>query len=158
MICRYSHCKHENKEVSKEEGIKSGNGYWHRDCYEESKAIRDTMDLFQKKCNPLVVMPQLRRTINNIVYDKKQDARLLLFGVKYYVSHNIPLNYPGGLYYVLQNKNVQDEWKKIISKQMKVEFHCNAKEDIQNQEEDINTEFTYKDTNKSKFSEVLGKA
>lgn len=155
MVCGYSHCKHENKEVSKEDGIKVGNRYWHKDCYEESTTIREVIDIFKNKCNPQVVVPALRNVINNIVYKQGTDVKLLLFGIKYYVNHRIPLNYPGGLYYVLQNKDVQNEWKKVLSKQMKMEFHL---DENMIKEEPINTNFKYKDTNKSKFSGILGKA
>lgn len=155
MICGYSHCKHDNKEVDKTDAVKVGNRYWHKDCFEESNTIREIIDIFQNKCNPQVVIPALRKVINTIVYTKGNDAKFLLYGVKYYVSHKIPLNYPGGLYYVLQNKDVKKEWDKTIAKQMKVEFHLDE-ENIKDKE--VDTSFKYKDTNKSKFSGILGKA
>ena len=31
--CRYSHCKHDTKEIPKDEAYKNGNAYYHKDCY-----------------------------------------------------------------------------------------------------------------------------
>ena len=154
FVCRYTHCKHETKNIPEEEAVHSGTGYWHEDCLKESLAIREVIDLFQKKCNPLVVMPQLRKTINNIVYEKGIDAQLLLFGVRYYIDHKIPLNYPGGLYYVLQNKDVQKEWAKQSVKAMKCEFDLDK---FVSESDTTASPIDYKDTNKSKFSNVLGR-
>lgn len=146
MKCKYAHCKHETKDIPKGQEIKNGTGYWHEDCLKESLAIREVIDIFTKDINSNVVMPQLRRTINNIVYDKGIEAEFLLFGLKYYVSHKIPLNYPGGLYYVLQNKDVQKEWDRVQTRNIKKEFVI---------EEDNNRKYEYKNTVDNDINKIL---
>ena len=42
MKCRYSYCKHDN-EVSKEDAVKEGNSYYHKDCLEE-KTIKQQIN------------------------------------------------------------------------------------------------------------------
>lgn len=153
MKCRYAHCKHENKDIPKGEEVKNGTGYWHKDCLKESMDIREIVSVFQQEINPNVVIAQLRRTINDIVYNKGYGADFLLFGLNYYVLHGITLNYPAGLYYVLQNKDVQKEWKKIQDNKIKAEL---KNHEFVGQEETQITDFKYKDTNKSKFSSVIG--
>ena len=153
MKCKYAHCKHKSKDIPKGEEIKHSTGYWHKDCLDESLCIREIIDVFVKDVNKNVVVSALRRVINDIIYVKGVDSHLLLFGLKYYVSHKIPLNYPGGLYYVLQNRDVQREWDKMQERKIKAEL---KDYDFTGQEETQSTNFNYKDTNKSKFSNVIG--
>ena len=120
--CKYAHCKHESRELSPEEEVQYGNGYWHQDCLSESLAIRQIIDLFSTKCNKNVVMSQLRHVINEIVYNRGVEARMLLFGIQHYLQHHWKLNYPGGLYYVIQSKDVLAEWNKQSVKEMKTNF------------------------------------
>lgn len=155
MKCKYAHCKHESKDIPKGEEVKNGSGYWHKDCLKESLEIREIVSVFQQEINPNVVVAQLRRTINDIVFSKGYGADFLLFGLKYFVSHKITLNYPAGLYYVLQNRDVQNEWNKKQENKIKAEI---KNYDFTGQEETQPIIYKYKDTNKSKFSSVIGGA
>lgn len=145
--CRYAHCDrfHESVELPIEEAVKSGkSSYYHADCYKESQAIKNITDLFQKYINKNVVFPVLKRTINNIVYERGIDAEFLEFGLKYYIQNKIPLNYPGGLYYVIQNKDVEKEWVRLNIKKSKPDFsvsddnNVRTYEFVPSQEDDIN--------------------
>ena len=104
--CRYNHCKHETKDVLASEAVKEGNRYYHKDCYKTKEDINKIVELFSEHVNPNVVFAVLRKVINNIVFTRGVDSGLLLFGLNYYISNKITLNYPQGLYYVIQNKNV----------------------------------------------------
>lgn len=146
MKCKYVHCKHESKDIPEGEEVKNGGGYWHKDCLDESLVIREIIKEFTERVNPNVVVAQLRRVINDIVYVKGIDAHLLYFGLMHYILNNIPLNYPGGLYYVLQNRDVQKEWNKIQATRIKNNFEI--KED--------NTEtFQYKPSKERGFQDIL---
>lgn len=146
MKCKYAHCKHESKDIPKGEEIKHSTGYWHKDCLDESLCIREIIDVFVRDVNKNVVVSALRRVINDIIYVKGVDSHLLLFGLKYYVSHKIPLNYPGGLYYVLQNRDVQREWDKMQTQELKNSFEI--------KEDNIET-FQYKPSEERGFQDVL---
>lgn len=125
--CRSSHCLHESKELLKEDAVNPKKGFfYHKDCYQTQEEIKEIIDLFSKKINPNVVFSQLRHVINIIVYDKGIGSELLLFGLKYYIQNNIKLNYPMGLYYVVQNKSVIDAFhdykaKRITNKKVDIE-------------------------------------
>lgn len=115
MKCRYKHCLHPNIPVSKEEGIAVGSAYYHPDCYELKNTVAEIIDFFSKEVNPDVVYMILVKTINNICFPKGKQgvpAERLLFQMKYYCRHGGKLQYPAGLYYVLQDRDSFDAWRK----------------------------------------------
>lgn len=123
MICRFSKCFHSSKEIEDGQGVKVGSAYYHADCFEVHKDIEAIRNLFIEQVNPNVVVGQLVRTINTIVFEKDVQSSYLLFGLKYYINHHIPLNYPGGLYYVIQNKDVKREWDRLKANDIKNEIN-----------------------------------
>lgn len=148
--CRYAYCSrfHESTELPIEEAVQSGKTtYYHADCYKESQSIRNTIDLFQKHINKNVVFAILKKTINNIVYERGIDAEYLEFGLRYYIKNKIPLNYPGGLYYVIQNKDIEKEWNKLKIKQAKPSFEI--------KDENNSREYDYKPTQENDISSIL---
>lgn len=110
--CRYSNCLHKTKELSKEDAVKSGSLYYHSDCYKTKEDIKKIIDLFKNHINPNPVYAQLQKVIKDIVFSKGLGSDFLLFGLQYYIYHKIPLNYPQGLYYVVQNKKVIEAYNK----------------------------------------------
>lgn len=115
--CKYSHCKHDSKDIKDDNFIKVGNNYYHNDCYEEKELIAKIIDIFMKEVNSDVVVSGLRRVINDIVYNKGKSAEYLLFGLKYFIK-NKKLNYPAGLYYVIQDRDVLVAWEKECRKKI----------------------------------------
>lgn len=113
--CKASHCFHESREILPDDNVvEVSNAIYHKDCYQAISNIKEVMDIFATKINRNVVFSELRKVINNIVFQRGIDSGMLLFGIKYYINHHIPLNYPQGLYYVVQNKDVQNGYKKEI--------------------------------------------
>ena len=110
--CKFSKCKHDTRELSREDAIKSGNAYYHEDCYKTKEEIAEIIDLFTKNINPNPVYTQLQKVIKDIVFTKGLGSEFLLFGLRYYIDHSIPLNYPQGLHYVVQNKRVIEAYNK----------------------------------------------
>lgn len=146
--CRSSRCLHEKKELLKEDAVNPKKGFfYHKDCYQTQEDIKEIIDLFAKKINPNVVYSQLRHVINTIVYDKGIGSELLLFGLKYYIHNNINLNYPGGLYYVVQNKSMIKAFRDNKAKALKEE-----KVEIT---EDNNSNFTYVAMKNNGFADIL---
>lgn len=148
--CKYANCLHETKELNKEEAIKSGNSYYHPDCFRTKEDIKQVIDLFKKHINPNPVYAQLHSVIKNIVFTKNVSSELLLFGLKYYIDHKIPLNYPQGLYYVIQRKEVIDAYNKAKVKEMLKE-----KSETVEIAASVETEFTHVATKTRGFADIL---
>lgn len=119
VICRYKNCLHENKEINREEAVQSGTMYYHADCLKTKEDIKQIINLFVTHINPNPVYAQLNGVIHNIVFTKKLDSELLLFGLQYYINHKIPLRYPQGLHYVVQNTDVVEAYNKFKIKDIK---------------------------------------
>ena len=151
--CRYNHCLHENQRVLASEAIKDGSRYFHKDCYKTKKDIDTVANLFKEKVNPNVVFSVLRSVVNNIVFKKGVESGLLLFGLNYYISNKINLNYPQGLYYVIQNKNVIRGYEEKKNREYLIQQKKKA-QDMKNNEE-IESSFTYKPSKQKSFADIL---
>lgn len=119
MKCNYSRCFCEDKSLDDEDVVKIKNKRYHSQCYSVSQDINLIKKLFHDYINENVVWTQLNGVINNIIFEKGCTAGFLLFGLKYYIEHKISLNYPAGLYYVIQNKDVKKEWDRIQANEIK---------------------------------------
>lgn len=148
VTCRYKNCIHEDKKLDKSESIKVGNSYYHKECNEIKENIKMIVDLFTKHINENVIHSVLAKVINDIVFNKKVDSKLLLFGLKYYIQNKVPLNYPQGLYYVIQNKDVKNTYNKYLAKQ---QIKDNKVMVVENNE--IN--FDFKPTKTKGFGDIL---
>lgn len=151
--CRYNHCLHETQSVVASEAIKDGNRYFHKDCYKTKKDIDTVVNLFKEKVNPNVVFSVLRGVVNNIVFKKGVESGLLLFGLNYYISNKINLNYPQGLYYVIQNRNVIKGYTEKKNREYLIQQKKKAK-NMENNEE-IESSFTYKPSKQKSFADIL---
>lgn len=146
--CRYSSCLHDTKELDKEEAVKVGSQYYHKDCYETKEQIKEIIDLFVKNVNPNPVYAQLQAVIKQIVFTRGIGSEYLLFGLKYYIKNKIPLSYPQGLYYVVQNKDVKNEYEKSKAKAIKsIEVNI---------EETNGNYFEYKPKKQKGFADIIG--
>ena len=148
--CRYSHCKHDSKDVDKEEAVKIGNLYYHADCFGDKENRREIIDLFVSHINPNPVYAQLQNVITTIIDKKGISSDFLLFGLRYYINHKIPLNYPQGLHYVVQNKQVIAEYNRLNEKKVL------AKENFVTPKESKEVEFEYKPVKAKGFADILG--
>ena len=148
--CRATHCFHESKEfLPDDEIVEVGACGYHKDCYQAISDIREVVDIFSTQINKNVVFSELRKVINTIVYQRGVDSGMLLFGVKYYLDRRIPLNYPQGLYYVVQNKDVQEQYKKMKIEQKVKDYKFEAPVDE-------SKPFTYNSSKVKGFSDVIG--
>lgn len=150
--CRYSHCRHETKDIPADEAIKVGQAYYHEDCKKEMDLIKEIIQIFYENVNKTVVISRLRKVINSIIFEKDVSAEYLLFGLKYYIKKK-SINYPEGLYYVISDEDVKKAWAKIIRKRIMEsvtdEFTVN--------DEDMNTSHSFNMNSKQKsFSDILG--
>ena len=145
-ICKYSHCLHDNREIEKRKAIRVGNSYYHSDCFKTKEDIKEIVNLFKAHINANPVYAQLQSVINNIIFVKKIQSDFLLFGLRYYIEHKIPLNYPQGLYYVIQNKDVTNAYNKTKAKEIKKSVEIT---------EQTETEFKFVPTKNKAFSDII---
>ena len=145
-ICKYSHCLHDNREIEKRKAIRVGNSYYHSDCFKTKEDIKEIVNLFKAHINANPVYAQLHSVINNIIFVKKVQSDFLLFGLRYYIEHKIPLNYPQGLYYVIQNKDVANAYNKAKTKEIKKSV------EITDQAE---TQFKFVPTKNKGFADII---
>ena len=145
-ICKYSHCLHDNREIEKRKAIRVGNSYYHSDCFKTKEDIKEIVNLFKAHINANPVYAQLQSVINNIIFVKKIQSDFLLFGLRYYIEHKIPLNYPQGLYYVIQNKDVTNAYNKTKAKEIKKSVEIT---------EQTETEFKFVSTKNKGFSDII---
>ena len=145
-ICKYSHCLHDNREIEKRKAIRVGNSYYHSDCFKTKEDIKEIVNLFKAHINANPVYAQLQSVINNIIFVKKVQSDFLLFGLRYYIEHKIPLNYPQGLYYVIQNKDVTNAYNKTKAKEIKKSVEIT---------EQTETEFKFVPTKNKGFADII---
>lgn len=151
VTCKYSSCLHESREINKENAVKKGSSYYHKDCLQTQEEIKEIINLFKNHINPNPVYSQLQSVIKNIVFTKGLGSNFLLFGLRYYIENKIPLNYPQGLYYVVQNKDVVKAYQKKMADKAMSEFR-------QNQEipENVTTPFGYVNKRKQTITDIIG--
>lgn len=137
MKCAYSRCFCEEKSLDDKDVVIINNKRFHSQCYSVREDINQIKILFHDHINENVVWTQLINVINTIIFERGCTAGFLLFGLKYYIEHKIPLNYPAGLYYVVQNKDVKREWDRLKANEIK-------KQMIQNTTVDNGQQFTYR--------------
>ena len=114
MKCKYSKCL-----CSDSDDIINS---YHTKCLKTKNDISEIKRLFTDNINRNVVFSQLVKVINNIIFNKRIDSEYLKFGLQYYITNKIPLNYPQGLYYVIQNKEVEKAYSKRIATSVKKEI------------------------------------
>ena len=146
--CKFKNCVCETREMPREEAVRVGSIYYHKECAKIKDNIALTIELFEKYVNPNPVYVQLKSVINNILFVKKVDSDFLVFALKYYISKRLPLRYPQGLHYVVTDENVIAEYEKIKSKQYK-----NVKIEITETKE---VEFEHKPIKRKGFADILG--
>lgn len=144
--CRYSHCKHESKDVLKDEAVSDGKSYYHKDCYIEKETLKECIDVYVKNFESDPIFTQLRSVINDIVYNKGNEADFLLFALKYSASHKIPLRHIPGLYYIIKDNNIIKAWEKEKS------LAARDKVVVSN----TNTEYNYVQRKTKGFADILG--
>lgn len=150
--CRYSHCLHETKELNAEDAVKIGAAYYHKDCNQTKENIKQIGEVFKSRVNQNVVFPQLMKTINNIVFEKGISSDFLLFALNHYLDRGGKLNYPAGLYYVIQDKQEQKAYDDLNRKKIRAE---QEKQGFEIKESTTDNTFEYKQQKKSGFNAIL---
>jgi hypothetical protein len=149
MKCKYTYCHH-GGEVNKDEAIKIGNLYFHKDCYHEKQTKQEIEDYYLKNM-PSCTLQILRKVIKQLIHEKSNSADYVLFTLKYIKSNNKPINNPFGLINYCNDYKLKNEFdKQLINEKYKLVKSIN--------ELDIDTEnevkFTYQPS-KKKVTDIL---
>ena len=164
--CRYPKCSklHESTELKKEDAVKGGtNSYYHPDCYHTMQMVNKIRDLFYKEIDPMMTgkqIGQLVSIVNNMVFSKSIEVDMILFALQYFIKFKPgKLRYPGGIAYIVQDKDMLEAWQKEKRRLIKATLDNLGKTLDAPAELDFGTEdskFVYKPNKSKGFADILG--
>lgn len=164
--CRYPKCSklHETTELREADAVKGGSrSYYHPDCYHVMQTINQIKETFYREVNPTLTGKQIGQLVsiaNNMVFSKGIDVDLILFAIKYFVKYKQgKLKYPGGIAYIVQDRDVISAWESEKQKKIRAEIREQQKNLGVNDDFVLDlpeSKTVYRQQNKSKFSSVLG--
>lgn len=164
--CRYPKCMklHETTELPVDEAVKGGSrSYYHPDCYHTMQTVNEIKDLFYRNIDSTITgkqIGQLVSIVNNMIFSKGIDVDYIKFALQFFIN-NKPgkLRYPGGIAYIVQDKDVISAWDMEKQRRIRAEIKEQQKSVVINDDFilDLPDHTEIKQTNKkSKFSSVLG--
>lgn len=108
MKCRYQYCKL-NHEVSKEEAVKDGKTYYHKECYEEMMIKRDICSLYLNTYGEQTKesIGMVNKCIRQIVHGKGFQAEYLYFVLEKVIELKKPLYNVFGLHAYINNEYIK---------------------------------------------------
>jgi len=145
--CKYSKCPYGGV-VSKDIAVKDGQNYYHPECFKEMNNRKQIIDIFYKYINKDEVGANLRRIVDLIIDSKKATSEFLLYALCYVIHHKIPLHHAAGLYYIINNDDIKQAYKKYKYKQM-------PKVDISKTEKAKDVKFEVKQDKKNSWDKIL---
>ena len=164
--CRYPKCSklHETTELREADAVKGGSrSYYHPDCFHVMQTINQIKETFYREVNPTLTGKQIGQLVsiaNNMVFSKGIDVDLILFAIKYFVKYKQgKLKYPGGIAYIVQDRDVVSAWESEKQKKIRAEIREQQKNLGVNDDFVLDlpeSKTVYRQQNKSKFSSVLG--
>lgn len=165
--CRYPKCSmmHATTEMPKDEAYADGKGkYYHPDCYHTMQTVNQIRDLFYKEINPMMTgqqIGQLVSIVNNMIFSKHIDVDMILFSLQYFIK-NKPgkLRYPGGMAYIVQDRDVLAAWERKQKSKIKSELQGLKSSSFVSDEftmDDLQekSSFVYKPQKQTSFADIL---
>ncbi len=149
--CRFANCIHKSRDMHISEAVLEGkNSYYHPDCALIKNQVAEIIQLFVDYMNPNPVYTQLTQTIYKIVFDKRYGSDYLLFGMKYFIAHGRKLNYPGGLWYLVNDLYVKKAYENELVRRQKETFEITSENSVPE------TPFTYIAPRQKSIADILG--
>lgn len=129
MKCRYAHCKH-GGEVSKEEAVKDGSAYYHKECLKE-KQTKQEIESYYLENLPQTTIQILRKVINQLISVNKYEAEYVLYIIKKIHINKFKINNPFGLVSYCNEGRYITEWnkKKASQEYNKIKDQINTSND-----------------------------
>ena len=109
--CQYPDCPHGGVIQPDTDFVMVGKRRMHPDCAKKSENIIKVRDLYYEKISDTVVMSQLVKVIKEIINKKNIDSDYLLFALSYCIEHDIEVNSPYGLYYIIDYRQIKEAWR-----------------------------------------------
>ena len=163
--CRYPKCSklHETTELREADAVKGGSrSYYHPDCYHVMQTINQIKETFYREINPTLTGKQIGQLVsiaNNMVFSKGIDVDLILFAIKYFVKYKQgKLKYPGGIAYIVQDRDVVSAWEKEKQMRINEEIRKQQKTIVVNDEFKLDlpeSSFEYKPQKARSFADIL---
>lgn len=139
MKCRYKNCKLDN-EVSKEDAVKEGNYYYHKECLREKNIKKEIVDFWNSNM-PQATTMALNTAIKQLI-DNRRSAEYVLFVLQYIHKNKKPINSPYGVINYCNNTYLEKEYNDMVIKNRYKEMMLEDSEDYSTNENI--TIFTYK--------------
>ena len=114
MKCRYSYCKL-GGEVNKEDAIKEGSSYYHRECHNKLINKRKSVELMT--INLGFMRKQVNIILKKIIDDKNAPSDYVVWMLEKIIKESLKLNTPFGLEHYLSNGHYYDEFKRLKIKE-----------------------------------------
>lgn len=152
--CAFTNCIHESRDIPQDQAVKMSTRYMHKDCAEISRNTIKVRDLYYEKISNTVVVSQLMKVINNLVFSKNVNSEYLVFALTYAIKNSIPLRSPYGLYYLVDNQKIKGAWSKKQSEKIAEEIRTSANKDINIDPKGCS--FSYKNSPMAGFGSILG--
>lgn len=174
--CRYPKCckLHESTELKKDDAVQGGSrSYYHPDCYHIMQTINQIKDIFYVQVNPMMTGAQIGQLVsiaNNMVFEKKIDVDLIKFAIEYFIRYKPgKLKYPGGISYIVQNRDVLSAWEREKERKIRTELKIEMEKKIEKLEGDNSAKdlgevdsweipdssFVYKPQKAKSFADIL---
>ena len=116
MKCRYKHCKL-GGEVEKEEAIKVGSAYYHKECRKEIEHKKQIEDLYYNKFKLNEHIGKVKSAINKYVDEYGTEY------VLYILNQDVKLNSIYGVSYYLKDNRFRDDYNKAKAKLIKFDIN-----------------------------------
>lgn len=147
MKCGYGiNCKHDGN-VEKDEAIKIGGRYYHKECYKE-KELKVEIEEFWNNNFPICNISVLRKAIKTLI-TKGNDVEYILMVMKWIKANKKPINYPMGIGNYCNTAELRKEWQK---KKVNEEYNKLKQDEFQGNNKSV--EFAYK-PNRYKFTNII---
>lgn len=114
-MCKYSYCK-ETEELCDTNCITIGKNKYHSVCAKKFNAKKAIRELYYERVSKTVVFAQLNKIINKIIDDKDVSPEYFYFALRYAINHGFPIKSPMSLYYIIDNSDIKDAYKKFSQK------------------------------------------
>lgn len=114
--CRYKYCPYGGK-VDKEEAVKDGNMYYHKQCWQEKKEKNNIRQTYKMLIDKDVDDALLNKVINDIIHNKGVNTDYLLYVIEYIANNNMEINTPMGLHFYVKNQTIYEQYQKAKIKQ-----------------------------------------
>lgn len=144
MKCRYAQCKY-GGEVEKEEAIKIGSAYYHKECNQEREYKKKIETIYYERFKTNEPIVQVRNAINKYINKDNYKVEYISF----VLQQDIKLNSLFGLIYYLNNKKFLDMYNKEQAKLVKFDVNKVEKED--------STTIKYKQKKRSGWGDIICK-